>query len=206
MPKVKLSASCEPSADALASKQSEPKTLTLDEAITIWEKAVETQMHFNEMSVKSRQLGLTFVAAALGVAIFLFTRDDTTLFVSKAIWGTDVKFHLAPLIVIAAAIAVVGVRILDLNVYHQMLRGAVAFGEDLEETQVRPALGLAKGMTQAVSHFSRFGDAAVATGADGKYVYSGNNRKSAQQKIGQFYNWVLVALGIAALVLFWLTN
>ena len=37
--------------------------------IEIWSKAVDTQMHFNEMCVKSRQLGLTFVAAALGVAV-----------------------------------------------------------------------------------------------------------------------------------------
>ena len=40
-----------------------------EQYIAIWAKAVDTQMHFNEMSVKSRQLGLTFVAAALGVGI-----------------------------------------------------------------------------------------------------------------------------------------
>ena len=44
--------------------------------ITIWTKAVDTQMHFNEMSVKSRQLGLTFVAAALGLAIVLLSRHE----------------------------------------------------------------------------------------------------------------------------------
>ncbi|WP_296765565.1 hypothetical protein [Sediminimonas sp.] len=33
--------------------------------IQIWSRVVETQMHFNEMQVKSRQLGLTFVTAAL---------------------------------------------------------------------------------------------------------------------------------------------
>jgi hypothetical protein len=32
--------------------------------LAIWEKAVDTQMHFNEVSVKVRQFGLTFVAAA----------------------------------------------------------------------------------------------------------------------------------------------
>ena len=39
--------------------------------VAIWSKAVDTQMHFNEMSVKSRQFGLTFVAAALGLGIAL---------------------------------------------------------------------------------------------------------------------------------------
>jgi hypothetical protein len=112
-------------------------------------------MHFNEMSVKSRQLGLTFVAAALGVAIFLFTRTDGKFEVSKTICGLNVKFHVAVLIVLAAALAVWAVRILDLNVYHKMLRGAVAFGEDLEETKIKPVIGLEMGMTQAISHFSR---------------------------------------------------
>jgi hypothetical protein len=29
--------------------------------VSIWSKAVETQMHFNEMSVKSRQFGLALL-------------------------------------------------------------------------------------------------------------------------------------------------
>src|SRR5690606_11370799 len=47
-----------------------------DRYIEIWKKAVETQMHFNEMSVKSRQLGLTFVTASLGVAVVMIARGD----------------------------------------------------------------------------------------------------------------------------------
>ena len=53
----------------------EQVVLSEDAIIKIWEKAVDTQMHFNEMSVKSRQLGLTFVAAALGVAIVLLGQN-----------------------------------------------------------------------------------------------------------------------------------
>jgi hypothetical protein len=33
-------------------------------------------MHFNEMSVKSRQFGLAFVAAALGLCILMLSRDQ----------------------------------------------------------------------------------------------------------------------------------
>ena len=42
--------------------------------LAIWEKAVDTQMHFNEMSVKARQFGLTFVAAALGLGLVILSR------------------------------------------------------------------------------------------------------------------------------------
>ncbi len=44
--------------------------------VEIWKRAIETQMHFNEMSVKSRQLGLTFVAAALGLSVVLLSRKE----------------------------------------------------------------------------------------------------------------------------------
>jgi hypothetical protein len=132
----------------------------LENIVTVWAKAVDTQMHFNEMSVKSRQLGLTFVAAALGVAIFLFSRSgpDTRLMFDIVVAKHRLTVHVAELIILAAAAAVYAVKLLDLGVYHKMLRGAVAFGEDLEEAHLRRALHLNKGMTQAISHFSRYAD------------------------------------------------
>ena len=47
--------------------------------VQIWSKVVDTQMHFNEMCVKSRQLGLTFVAAALGIGLVLLSVRPETL-------------------------------------------------------------------------------------------------------------------------------
>ena len=49
--------------------------------IKIWSKAIDTQMHFNELCVKSRQLGITFVVAALGVAIVLVSRGNDFAFI-----------------------------------------------------------------------------------------------------------------------------
>ena len=175
--------------------------------VTIWSKAVDTQMHFNEMSVKSRQLGLTFVAAALALAIFLFSRPgsearytfDVTLF------GRAIVLHVAVFIILAAAAAVYAVRLLDLGVYHKMLRGAVAFGEDLEEVHLRKILSLNKGMTQAISHFSRHSDASTTT-ADGRMVYFGSDRKNAGQKIAGFYNVVIAFLIVSAAVMFLIGN
>src|SRR5438874_2120227 len=46
--------------------------------VEIWKQAVDTQKHFNDMCVKSRQLGLTFVAASLGAAFYLFIRSPPT--------------------------------------------------------------------------------------------------------------------------------
>jgi len=173
--------------------------------ISIWAKAVDTQMHFNEMSVKSRQLGLTFVAAALGVAVVLLSRgDDFAL-------ALDVKFftlylHVSVVLILGAWLALKAVRGLDLNVYHKMLRGAVTFGEDFEENYMKKIFELEKGMTQAISHFSRYQDARTEKSQTGKYVYTGSVRVSAEDKIKEFYRRTILFLWIAAIALFVITN
>ena len=100
--------------------------------IAIWSKAIDTQMHFNDLSVKSRQLGLTFIVAVLGVAILLLTRSNDFA-INIPLFGGTLQLHVSVLLFLAASLALNAVKILDLNVYHKMLRGAVAFGEDFEE-------------------------------------------------------------------------
>src|ERR1700730_13881709 len=69
--------------------------------VTIWAKAVNTQMHFNEMSVKSRQFGLAFVAAALGLAIVLFVRGQEFSIWIPYLSGFDL--HMTVIIIFASA-------------------------------------------------------------------------------------------------------
>jgi hypothetical protein len=111
----------------------------------VWDKAIDTQMHFNEMSVKSRQLGLSFVVAALGLAVVLLGKNEGVImtipmpcfesFGCSSSWSFS--SHIAAVIVLVAAAALYAVRRLDLDVYHRMLRGAVAFGEDMETESPR---------------------------------------------------------------------
>ena len=162
-------------------------------------------MHFNEMSVKSRQLGLTFVAAALGVAVVLITRGENFAVTIPVLW--DIQIHISVLLILSALLALLAVRTLDLKVYHRMLRGAVTFGEDFEQHYMKKIFDLDKGMTQAISHFSRFDDAgAKAAEADGKYKYTGNRPRTAEDKIKSFYNRTSIFLVIAAIIVFILTN
>ena len=86
-----------------------------------------------------------------------------------------------------------------------MLRGAVAFGEDLEEVHLRKMLGLNKGMTQAISHFSRNSDAKTSI-SEGKTVYQGTNQKNAGQKINRFYWVVILSLVACASLMFLIGN
>lgn len=170
--------------------------------VAIWKVAVETQMHFNEMSVKSRQLGLTFVAAALGVAVVLFTRSEDF---SISLPG-DFGLHVSVLLIGGAALAIQLVRGLDVNVYHRMLRGAVTFGEDFEQNYLKKIFDLEKGMTQSISHFSRFSDANRVLKDDGKYHYTGNIKVTAEDKIKKFYRLLIIWLWAISVSLFLITN
>ncbi len=167
--------------------------------VAIWAKAIDTQMHFNEMSVKSRQFGLGFVAAALGLGIVLLVRRQDFSLSVYYFGGFDIDATV--LIVFASAMALYAVRILDLKVYHKMLRGAVAFGEDFEENYMKQIFVLEKGMTQAISHFSRHSDANVRA-ENGRYSYIGLNRRDALTKILWFYRVSISTLVIAAVFLF----
>lgn len=172
--------------------------------IRIWEKAVDTQMHFNEMSVKSRQLGFAFVAAALGVAAFLLSKgaDFSIIFETKL---GKIVLHVSVLLVSVSIIAIVAIRKLDLGVYHRMLRGAVTFGEDFEENYLKKIVSLEKGMTQAISHYSRRDDASKTT-VDGKYHYSGESERTAEVKLKEFYSFAIWMLALSAILLFLATN
>lgn len=174
--------------------------------ISIWAKAVDTQMHFNEMSVKSRQLGLTFVAAALGIGIVLLSRGSDFAFPVIDLQFFAFRIHIAVVLVLGAYLALVAVKGLDLNVYHRMLRGAVIFGEDFEEKYMKQIFDLNKGMTQAISHYSRYQDADVTRNNTEKYVYTGTKRITAEKKIAQFYKNTFYYLWIAAFVLFVVDN
>ena len=175
--------------------------------IEFWSKVVETQMHFNEMSVKSRQLGLTFVAAALGVAVVLIGKEED-FFINIPIPCSDIllRLHVAGIIMIAAAGALLMVRTLDLQVYHRMLRGAVTFGEDFEENYMKKYVyDLDKGMTQAISHFSRHDNAkAVLEGT--RKRYKGSDEKSAETKIKSFYQHTLTGMVVVGVVIFLSNN
>jgi len=187
--------------------------------VEIWKQAVDTQKHFNDMCVKSRQLGLTFVAASLGAALYLFIRGPggpseagagsgaaAIYAYSFSIFGRQIVLHISLAILLAAGAAVYAVRKLDLEVYHKMLRGAVYFGEDLEERHIKPLLGLRMGMTQSISHFSRHSDARVKRGEDGRFVYAGDDLHSAGEKLNSFYNLIFGVLSLLALAIFCANN
>ncbi len=173
--------------------------------IEIWSKAVDTQMHFNDMCAKSRQLGLAFVTAALGIGVILLA-DKKGFSVNITIFEKPLQIHVTVILILSSTLALFAVRQLDLNVYHKMLRGAVTFGEDFEENYMKEIFQLDKGMTQSISHFSRYTDASCSKDSNGKYTYSGTDKQTALDKVKSFYFTAIVFLILSALFLFLVQN
>lgn len=162
-----------PPPPATRSNTSDERSMLLD----LWKKAVETQMHFNEMSVKSRQLGLSFVVAALGVSVVLLGKSEDFQIPLPLV---GYQIHSSGPLILLSAFGVYAVMRLDLGVYHKMLRGAVAFGEDLERELVhRGIIPVSKGMTQSISAYSRELD---------------SRRTTAGAKIRRFYLFLVLVL------------
>ena len=131
------------------------------------------------------------VAAALGLGIVLFN-SARRFSIPIALFG-EFTLHATVLVALASALALYAVELLDLNVYHKMLRGAVAFGEDFEQNYMKQIFCLEKGITQAISHFSQINDAYVET-RDGKYHYLGEKKEVALEKLKCFYRVSIGAL------------
>src|SRR5450631_3712280 len=118
MPKVFDDDIEEPSKPNAGASDNESVDMRNKLLIEIWKRAVETQKHFNDMCVKSRQLGLTFVAASLGAALYLFIRSTpaggeggatashSISAYSFSICGHTIVLHVSLAIIIAAAAAV----------------------------------------------------------------------------------------------------
>jgi len=177
--------------------------------VSIWAKAIDTQMRFNEMAVKSRQFGLVFVAVTLSLAIVLIARGEDIAIPIPYFNGW--RLNVSVIIVLATIVALWSVRVLDLNVYHKMLQGAVKFGEDFEEIYMKQIFALEKGMTQAITHFGQYPKAEAIRQRDGRYTYEkgngeGRNRGKARDEIKWFYNILMMSLLVLAATLFFVRN
>jgi len=174
----------------------------------VWAKAVDTQMHFNEMSVKSRQLGLSFVVGALALAAILLGRQEPFL---VPIPFTLYQTHVAGVIILIAAAGLLAVQRLDLKLYHRMLRGAVTFGNNLEESVIREKLTKTLfGMTEFITMYSRYGKVDEIRDEKTKkataYEPDKESYENAETKLWKFY-WttigVLVAIGLMLVAASW---
>ncbi len=123
-----------------------------DHKIAIWHRAIETQMHFAELSIKMRQIGLTLAGATIALAIVLYKTGENYSF---KIPFLELLLPIGTILCFSAAFILFAAWIVDVGVYHRMLRGAVKFNE-LYEQDLDQWIGWQSGLTEAISAYSRF--------------------------------------------------
>ena len=166
-------------------EESEAKLL-----ICIWERAIQTQMHFAELSIKTRQIGLTIVGATLALAGIL---HKTNSVFEIALVGVEVSSTV--ILCLAAALTLYSIKILDVNVYHNMLRGAVAFNMAIEP-EITRRLKITVGLTESITIQSRNPEARLD-----KFSRTWNisgRKEDAAERITKFYFIMITALVISA--------
>ncbi len=171
----------------------------MDYAMKLWEISAENARHFNEMATKSRQLGLSLSVAIFGLsgALLVNSNDQRMNF---EFLNYSLTLHLSTFLILLSAGSVYIVKTLDIYIYHRMLRGTVAFGEDVENYLQENLIDFEKYMMQSISHFSRFSDAKVQKcEKTHRYVYYGSKKVTASQKLEKFYLRIIVSILLSAL-------
>lgn len=169
-----------------------------EQKIEIWKRSIETQMHFAELSIKMRQIGITLAGATIALAIFLYKTDSVYSFYFQYI---NLNVPIGSVLMLSAAGILYAAKIIDVGVYHKMLRGAVKFNE-LYEQSLDIDVGWRTGLTESISAYSRYKDPTLQDkrGSDGTH-WTSKSTQLAGNKINHFYWFCILALIFAAIAL-----
>jgi hypothetical protein len=149
--------------------------------VELWKQTVAVQQHFNDLCWRIRGLALTALTFTLGAAA-LAAREP----VDVALFGADLR--LSVIIIGAGFVLWRAFYYVDRRWYHQLLKGAVKHGEDLER-ELR-TLVPAAGLTTAISDASPY---------DGRSWRGQRQPIKSTKKLQRFYGVVsLLLLAFAA--------
>jgi len=163
--------------------------------IELWNKGIETQMHFAELSIKMRQLGFTLAGATLALAVVTY-RGQNEFALPLPYFECSVP--IASLLCVSAGLILYAAKTLDADMYHRMLRGAVKFNE-LIELEIEKDMNWAAGLTETISAYSRYKEPRLSKFRDGKNaIWQGETQRLAKSKISFFYWLCISALLISA--------
>lgn len=101
--------------------------------VSIWEKTIDLQIHFNEMCLTLRRTAVTAIGVTLGAGALAFRFGGNV-----AIAGSVVS--VAFLFVLVGLALCIAFFLMDRYWYHELLRASVGYAEDME--QPAKALGL----------------------------------------------------------------
>ncbi|MGO4682880.1 hypothetical protein [Hyphomicrobium sp. 2TAF46] len=165
--------------------------------LEVWKESIRVTQSFTDISHKTRQMGMTAGVGGLALAVTLLTQFPEAK-LSVPYRGYDYATHLAGLIMILAGIAIAMTKFLDVHLHHRMLRGSVAFTQNIERTKAfKELMGVERGLAESITFHSRSKRAISDSDA-----VSPAKKTSAEYKLRRFYNCTIgaiVAMGIATI-------
>lgn len=123
----------------------EAERAKLQSTIAVWERIVQVQMHFNDISLRIRNFLITVILATFGAAGFILNYNIKLLEVE------GVSFSPLPLLFIASWVAIHLLYFMDRDWYHRLLKGAVEAAIPVEEKyrDLIPGLSLGTEISKA---------------------------------------------------------
>jgi hypothetical protein len=111
-----------------------------------WRAALDTQMHFNDMLIRTRAAGMSIVVAVFGGAALAVEKfpQHVALFL-----GIDV--HLAAIVMFFGLLLLFSLFVLDYFYYYRMLLAAVERAEEIEAESRRPGSPIRFDLTGPIS-------------------------------------------------------
>jgi sterol desaturase/sphingolipid hydroxylase (fatty acid hydroxylase superfamily) len=105
--------------------------------LEVWKVTIDVQKHFNDLSMRVRNIAITVFGALLAAAGYAL-KDGATVTI------LDRSFPLTAWILVAALFCWFAFYLMDLHWYHRLLRGAVRHGKSLEKALSHrlPEIGL----------------------------------------------------------------
>jgi hypothetical protein len=111
-----------------------------------WRAALDTQMHFNDMLLRTRAAGMSIVIAVFGGAALAVEQFPQHIALFQ---GTSV--HLAAIVMFFGLLLLFSIFVLDYFYYYRMLLAAVERTEQLEAVSRRPGEPMEFDLTGAIS-------------------------------------------------------
>jgi len=126
--------------------------ITIEETKIIleeWKTVINTQMHFNEMIIRARTMGVSVVMAVYGAAALAFGQ-----YPEKFIRLSGSQYHVSAAIILFGICLLLVIFSMDIFYYYRLLLGAVERGEQIDRAfQKRNIEGTTLfGMTTLISN------------------------------------------------------
>lgn len=115
--------------------------------LEIWKVTIQVQQHFNDLSMRVRNIAITVFGAFLAAAGYALKDGSTVTFAGRT-------FPLTGWVLVAALLCWFAFYLMDLHWYHRLLRGAVKHGNDVEDILAVRLPGI--GLTHAINEASPF--------------------------------------------------